>query len=170
MIWIDFIIGGLLVWAAISGFRKGFILELATLLGLIVGIWAGLHFSKLAAELLKETFHLQGAYLPILSFLVVFVIVMIGVYFFGKILEKSAEVMLMGWLNKLLGIVFGVLKQALILSFILMILNNFAPSVDIITKEQQQKSYFYNTIKGIAPLMLPKIKSLGSEIKVQNPI
>lgn len=154
MIWIDFIIGGFLAWAAISGLRKGFILELAMLLGLIVGVWAGLHFSKLAAALLKETFHLQGAYLPILSFVVVFIIVLIGVYFFGKILEKSAEVMLMGWINKLLGLVFGILKQALILSFILMILNNFASSGDIISKEQQQKSYFYNTVKGIAPLII----------------
>ena len=88
MVWIDFVIGGLLAWSAISGFRKGFILEMASLIGLVLGIWAGLHFSKLAAALLTETFHLQGSYLPVLSFIVVFIIVVVAVYFFGKILQN----------------------------------------------------------------------------------
>jgi len=170
MVWIDYIIGGLLLWAAISGLRKGFILELAGLLGLIIGIWAGLHFSRLAATFLKETFHLDGIYLPVLSFVVVFILVLLGVKLLGKILEKSAEVMLMGWLNSLLGLVFGILKQALILSFVLMILNTFASSGDILDKDQQQKSYCYKPIKSIAPLMLPAIKSLKKEIVPQSPL
>jgi membrane protein required for colicin V production len=164
MTWIDYIIGLLLGWAAFKGFRRGFIMEFLSLLGLILGFWAGLHFSKLAAGLLRDTFHITTEYLPLLSFVFVFLAVLLGVYFLGKMLETSAELLLMGWLNKLLGIVFGALKQALILSFLLMILNHFAPSGDILSKEDQQKSFFYKAIKGIAPLMLPRIKELGKGI------
>ncbi|MEI6575427.1 MAG: CvpA family protein [Bacteroidota bacterium] len=169
MQWFDILTGVFLAWAAFKGFRRGFIREMITLICFILGIWAGFHFAKLASGFLKSTFDIQATYLPIFSFLFIFIVVMIGGYFVGKVLEKSVEMMLLGWLNKLLGIVFGVLKQALILSFVLMIVNNIATSGDVLSKEQQQKSFFYKSIKCIGPLVLPEIKSLKREYLPESP-
>jgi membrane protein required for colicin V production len=45
MNYIDIIIGIVLIVSAISGFRKGLIVEVASLAALILGIWGAIHFS-----------------------------------------------------------------------------------------------------------------------------
>ncbi|MCX6272497.1 MAG: CvpA family protein [Bacteroidetes bacterium] len=161
---IDLIFGIPLLWAAIRGFNKGLILELATLVGLVAGLWAGIHFSGFAADLLRDTFNIKEKYLTILSFSVVFVLVILAVISLGKLLEKSAEALSMGFFNKLAGALFSVLKTALILSFILFIINGFMPGHEIISKSRKEKSFLYGPVSSLAPLLLPKIKSARSQV------
>lgn len=155
---VDIILGIPLAWAIYHGFRKGLILELAMLVGLVAGVYIGLHFSKFAADLIRDNLHLNGAYLPVLSFAVVFLMVMFGVYILGKILEKFAEALLLGFFNKIFGALFGLLRMAVMLSFILLILNSFSRDHEIISKEQQARSYLYKPVSSIAGWLMPKIK------------
>lgn len=162
---IDLILGIPLAWALYKGFRKGLILELATLIGLIAGLYAGLHFSHFASDLLRDRFHIQGSWLPILSFGLVFVMVLLGVYILGKLLEKTAEALMLGIFNKIGGAFFALLKMALTLSFLLFLLNNLSPSGSIFTEGQREKSYLYTSVSSFAPFLLPRIKKLPEEVQ-----
>lgn len=161
---IDIILAIPLAWAIYRGFKKGLILEFATLIGLVAGLYAGIHFSGLAAGFLKYNFNLTGSYLPVVAFALVFILVILGVYFIGKILEKTAETLMLGLINKIGGAVFSFIKMALILSFLFFIINSFAPGGNIISKSQQDKSYLYKSITGFAPLLLPKIKTVTRDL------
>lgn len=162
---IDILLGIPLAWAIYRGFKKGLILEFAMLLGLIIGLYAGLHFSKMAAVFIKDTFHIQGSWLPIVSFIIVFILVLLGIYILGKLMEKTAEALMLGLLNKIGGALFSVIKMALILSFILFMLNGLAPGGSIFTKTQRDKSYLYKSVTSFAPFLMPKVKTIPAEVE-----
>jgi membrane protein required for colicin V production len=88
MNYLDIVIFCILVLLLINGIRKGFILSLFTLIALILGVWAALHFSGFMSSFLIKIFHPTGNWLVILSYFLTFLLVVIGVIIIGKLLEK----------------------------------------------------------------------------------
>ena len=162
MNYIDVILAIALIWFAYKGFTKGLIIEVTSLIALILGIYISYHFSGYASGLLTKYFNLEGKYLPLISFTVTFIVVVIAVYFVGKILEKVVNLVMLGFVNKLLGAVFGILKIALILSTLFLIINSI--QIDIIPKEARKKSILYKPVEGLAPSLLPKLKELKDSL------
>lgn len=157
MNWIDFIIIILLVFGLARGFINGFIKELASLLALILGIWGAIKFSSFTAERLYDYFDMTGKYVGIISFLITFVIIVILVHFIGLIVDKFADKVSLGFLNSVLGLVFGVFKSALILSVIFVVLNAIDAKHHFLPREKIEGSRLYNPIADIAPAIFPII-------------
>jgi membrane protein required for colicin V production len=157
MNWLDFLIIILLVFGLARGFINGFIKELASLLALILGIWGAIKFSAFTAERLYDYFDMTGQYVGIISFLVTFVIIVIIIHFIGLLLDKFIETLSLGFLNSLLGLVFGVIKTALILSVIFLVMNAIDAKHHFLPKKQIEQSKFYNPIADIAPAIFPII-------------
>ena len=107
-----------LLWAAWKGFKKGFIIEVASIVALIAGIYLAANFSEVTANALKEWLDIEGSWLGYLSFLITFILAVFGVYALAKVIEKAVNLAALKLVNKLAGLVFGVLKVALILSLI----------------------------------------------------
>jgi membrane protein required for colicin V production len=155
MSYIDIILGLLLIFAAISGFRKGLIVELVSLAALILGIWGAIEFSGVTSEFLTENLNLKTEYLNIISFVVTFIVIVILVHIVGNVIDKIVETAMMGFLNKLAGMVFGVLKSALILSVILVIFDKIDEDVQILSPEAKTKSKLYTPMRNLAPSIFP---------------
>ena len=111
-------------WAAYKGYTKGLIVQLATLVALILGIFGAIKFSSLTANFLVEKFELETNFIHIISLIVTFVIIVIAVHFLAKLIQKLFEAIALGFVNRLLGSVFNIIKYAVILSVILVILNS----------------------------------------------
>lgn len=157
MNWIDFVIIILLVFGLARGFINGFVKELASLLALILGIWGAIKFSVFTAERLYDYFDMTGQYVGIIAFLITFIIIVIIIHFIGMIVDKFVETLSLGFLNSLLGLVFGVFKTALILSVIFVILNAVDAKHHFLPKKLIDDSRFYNPIADIAPAIFPII-------------
>ena len=155
MSYIDIILGLLLIFAAISGFRKGLIVELVSLAALILGIWGAIEFSGVTSEFLTENLNLKTEHLNIISFVVTFIVIVILVHIVGNVIDKIVETAMMGFLNKLAGMVFGVLKSALILSVILVIFDKIDEDVQILSPEAKIKSKLYTPMRNFAPSIFP---------------
>jgi membrane protein required for colicin V production len=155
MSYIDIILGLLLIFAAISGFRKGLIVELVSLAALILGIWGAIEFSGVTSEFLTENLNLKTEHLNIISFVVTFIVIVILVHIVGNVIDKIVETAMMGFLNKLAGMVFGVLKSALILSVILVIFDKIDEDVQILSPEAKTKSKLYTPMRNLAPSIFP---------------
>jgi membrane protein required for colicin V production len=155
MSYIDIILGLLLIFAAISGFRKGLIVELVSLAALILGIWGAIEFSGVTSEFLTENLNLKTEHLNIISFVVTFIVIVILVHIVGNVINKIVETAMMGFLNKLAGMVFGVLKSALILSVILVIFDKIDEDVQILSPEAKTKSKLYTPMRNLAPSIFP---------------
>jgi membrane protein required for colicin V production len=155
---IDIIILIPMAWLAYTGFKKGFIIGVASLLALILGIYAALYFSGIVADFLSGSLNVKTDYLPIISFIVTFIGVVILIHFLGKLLEKLINLVALGFLNKLAGAVFGVLKAAIFLSVIILVINHF--NAKIISEEKRESSFLYNPVSEIAPFLWNKFQDL----------
>ena len=157
MNYIDLIIIVLLVFGLARGFIDGFIKELASLLALILGIWGAIKFSSFTAERLADYFDMTGKYVAITSFLITFIIIVIIIHFIGIAIDRLVDTLSLGFLNRLLGLAFGVIKTAIILSVIFVVLNAIDAKHHFLPREAIQHSRLYNPIADIAPAIFPII-------------
>jgi len=136
-----------ILWGAFMGFRKGFVLELASLVGLILGIYGALKFSGYTAEKLTQYIQVTTEWMGLLSFLVTFVAIVFAVFLAAKILDRALKLVALGLINRLLGLLFGVLKYALILSTLLYFFENLNTKFSFVEKDYKKNSILWEPIK-----------------------
>jgi membrane protein required for colicin V production len=144
-----------LLWAGYKGFKKGLILEIFGLLALFVGIYVAIHFSDFAADILHNNMNVDNEYMPILSFAITFTLVVLAVYFLGKMIEKVVNIASLEFINKAAGVLFGVAKMTLILSVVLLIFNAFNEKAQLIPNEIKEESLLFEPLHNVSLLVLP---------------
>jgi membrane protein required for colicin V production len=142
-------------WAAFKGFSKGLILQLASLLALILGIYGAIKFSAYLSNFIKEEIHMNGEYLPIISFAIAFIVIVILIHLLARVVEKMIELVNLGIINRIFGAIFNMIKFALIISIFLVILYSFDQKISILSKKQIQNSFFYKPLLVFAPFIYP---------------
>lgn len=168
MNYIDIILGIFLLFAIWKGFRKGLIIEIFTLLALLVGIYAGINFSDWTSQKLTKNFDISGNYLPVIAFTITFLAVGAMVYFAGKALEKIVEVAHLSLVNRLLGILFSLIKTLYFLSIIIILIETYDERNKFVPKSLKQESLLYYPIQKIATTTIPKVKE--SMIWLENKV
>jgi membrane protein required for colicin V production len=154
---LDIIIGIPILWMAYKGFSKGFVIEVTTLIALLLGIYIAINFSFYTSDLIREYFTIEEKYMSILSFAITFVIVVIIIMLLGRLLEKFIDMIALGFLDKLAGGVFGILKAALIISAILLVINTFDKNEKVISPKLKANSLLYQPVASMLPTLLPMI-------------
>ena len=69
----------------------GFVIEVFSLLSIFVGIYLGIHLSDWTSSVLREKFDVQSSNLPIISFLLILILVIVGLFFLGRLITKSVK-------------------------------------------------------------------------------
>jgi membrane protein required for colicin V production len=150
---LDLILAVPLLWFAYNGYKKGLIIEIASLAAFVLGLYFAFYFSDVTANYLRQFFSIDQKYMAALSFLVTFVVVLFAVLALEKILEKFIDILLLGFLNKLAGAAFGLLKGALFLSIIIFVINYFDTSHAVIKPGIAKSSIFYEPVQSVAPAL-----------------
>jgi membrane protein required for colicin V production len=140
----------LLVISVFKGFTKGFIVALFSFLAFIIGLAAALKLSALAASYIGNTVNISQRWLPVIAFLVVFLIVALSIRLGAKMLEGVVKLAMLGWLNRLGGIIFYIL----IYFFIFSILLFYAQQLHVLKPETIEASVSYPWIQPIAPKIM----------------
>jgi membrane protein required for colicin V production len=148
-----------LLFGMYKGFTKGLILSVATLVGLVLGVWAGVKFSHITSEVLFEKFQLD---IPLLAFAVTFLAVLIGMYFLGKLLSKFIDILALGLFNKIGGAIFSACKTILILAVVLLFFENVNSNFNLVDTAILDDSIFYPFLKGISKYVFPYFNDLKS--------
>ncbi len=156
---IDIIFVVLLGLAFFKGGSKGLIVAVFSLLGFIIGMAAAMKLSSVVASRIETATGTTGPWMPFLSFLIVFVGTMFLVRLGAKLIQKSVEFAMLGWVNKIGGIVFYALLYAMIMSVLLF----YLVQMKIISAAVVNSSYFYPYLKPLAPFV---IESIGKVIPV----
>ncbi len=160
MNFLDIILAIPIALLAFSGYRKGLIKELASLVALILGIYFAVYFSDWTAGLLLEHFDINERYLFIIAFILTFIGVVLLVTLLGKLLDKIASFAALGVINKLFGLVFGVLKGAILMSVMILLFNMIDSKSKILKEETQKASLLYEPLSKVAPLILSNINNI----------
>lgn len=165
---IDIIVFILLLMAAFKGFRKGLIVAVFSLLSFIVGLAAALKLSAVAADYIGSNLTISQRWLPVIAFIAVFLIVAFLVRLGAKFLEGAVRLALLGWVNRLGGILFFVLIYLFVFSIVLF----YANQLHLINPDTVQASATYSYLQPLAPkiiaglgVVVPFFKNMFTELQ-----
>lgn len=162
-----------LAWGAFMGFKKGLVLELASLVGLILGIYGAIKFSDFTAEKLIQHVEITQEWLGLLSFLITFIVIVFAIFILARLLDKALKLVALGLVNRLLGLLFGTLKFALIVSTAMYFFQNMNTKFQFTDDNFTEESVLWEPLqKVVTPFRdllkdfeISKVKEKANEIK-----
>ena len=160
--YIDFIILILWVAAAVSGIWKGFIRQLFGIAALFLGVYCAWRFSHFAAHWIDQWIHPDQTTIAILAFAVTFLVVLYGVILGGRLTEKIIKIVLLGWINRLLGAIFSLVKMTFILSVCIWILLAMDHLWPFFPHQDAHNSIFFAPVEQIAHHVFPYLRNFLS--------
>ena len=95
----------LVVAALYNGYRYGFIRAFFSVIGLMIGLAAAMKLSVVATHYMQDATMIPARWVPFVSFGLVFAAVMFIIRIIAGLLQKAAKLAMLGWANKLAGIV-----------------------------------------------------------------
>ena len=150
MNYIDFILLIPLLYGAFRGISRGFIVEVGALVALLLGVYLALRWSLHLEGVLQEYIAVPESYAYYIAFAIIFLVVVIAIHLLGKLLTRIANIIALGLLNRLLGLLFGILKITVVLCAILFIIDAIDRQYDIISTTTKEGSFLYNPLVTIA--------------------
>lgn len=159
--WIDILFLIVLITAVVKGAMQGIVLALFSFIGWLIGLAAALKLSAVVAVYLQEHSNINAKWLPIISFILIFVVVVLLVRLAGKALEGVLQLALLGWVNRL----GGALLYACIHTIIFCVLLFYVDKMGLISQDTLSASRFYNATASIAPGIIDGIGSIIPAVK-----
>ena len=144
---IDIIFVILIVLALIQGYRRGLIVAVFSLVAIIVGLAAAIKLSAIVANRLGHQVKVSDKWLPVISFAIVFIVVVLLIRLGARAIQKLTEAMMLGWANRLGGVLLYVVIYLTIFSVLLF----YANQVKIIKPDTIKASVTYSFIRPWGP-------------------
>ncbi len=147
---IDILFGILLLIAVVKGWRRGLVIAVFSVIALIVGLAAAMKLSTVVAAWLKDSTNISVQWLPFISFAIVLIGVVLLIRWGANLIEASLEVTLMGWLNRLGGMVLYILIYTLAFSVLLF----YAAQLKLLNEDTIAQSVTYSKIQPLGPMVI----------------
>lgn len=148
--------------AIITGIRKGFIAQVFSIISMVAGIWLSFQFSELLSDWIGKWIPASHSLLQIIAFIIILVLVIIAFTALSKLLEATIKIILLGWLNRLLGVVFAILKYVLIIGLVLVAFDWINSELGLVRKSVLDSSVLYRPLLDAADTIFPYLKGLIS--------
>jgi membrane protein required for colicin V production len=163
---VDLILIIILIAAAIRGFVKGFFVEFASVAAIVLGVLCAMMFAVYLQNWLSGIVSWRPATTKAISFIIIFISVIFVVHLIANALEKFVRAIALGILSRIGGAIFGVIKTAFILSFLMYVVARIESyDVTIIPKRPKSESKYYAPIEKLAPNLLPFLREEKDEIR-----
>lgn len=163
MNWLDIALAVPMVWGLYKGFTSGLIMEVARILALISGVYFAVRFAQELSEYLFKNTDITTEFLPIISFAIIFIGVVVLTHFFAKTIEKLAKAVALGWANKAAGAAFGIFRVAFILSVVIMMLTRFELLREFNKGEIARNAFLYEPTTQLAPFIIPILEDVDKD-------
>ena len=153
---LDIILLVLLILAIIKGYQRGLIVGVFSLVAIIVGLAAAIKLSTVVAGYIGKAVKISDTWLPIIAFAAVFVIVVLLVRLGANFIQKTVEIALLGWVNRLGGILFFIAIYVIAWSVILF----YIEQVNMVKPGTIQNSVTYTFIQPWGPRVINGFASI----------
>lgn len=143
----------------IRGISKGFLEQALSLAGIVLSVWAAFKFSALVCGWLKPHLSLSETTLNVVAFALILIAVSIVVLLVAKLLTKVLEMSMLGWLDKILGLVFALVVNALLLGVFVILFDTLNLKFGFVKPEVLDGSVVYTTLRDFCYLVFPYLKA-----------
>ena len=143
----------------IRGISKGFLEQALALAGVVLSVWAAFRFSSLVCTWLKPYVDVSETTLNVISFALILVAISILVLLVAKLLTKVAELAMLGWLDKILGLVFALAVNALVIGVFIILFDTLNAKFGLVKPEVLDGSIVYTSLRDLSYLVFPYLKA-----------
>ena len=143
----------------IRGISKGFLEQALALVGIVLSVWAAFRFSSLVCTWLKPYVEVSETTLNVIAFALILIVMSLLVFLIAKLLTKVIELAMLGWLNKLLGLVFALAVNALVIGVFIILFDTVNNKFSLVKPEVLDGSIVYTTLRDLSYLVFPYLKS-----------
>ncbi len=169
---LDYVILVPLLYLTIKGIIRGFIREIASLAGIVLGIWLGMVYQQALSEVIRGYLP-DNRFIPIISIALIFVLMVIICNLAGWGLKFIFKKVSLGWVDRLMGGLFAVIKT-IFLAYVVIIILTFYPLNATLISESLLAPWIIKSYQQIIGLVSPdhynnwKKKIIGQTGKINS--
>jgi membrane protein required for colicin V production len=154
---LDLIILVLIVYAAVRGYMKGVIMELANIVAVFIGLFATIHFAHFVSSFFALHFSWDSNYIKPVAFVITFIGFLLLFQLLARFLDKTLKKIGLGIFIRIAGILVGILKVILIIGALFFVLQylNVRTKNQLFDEKFLTESKLADPIKNITNLVLP---------------
>lgn len=160
-----FIISGISL-SIIYSFFRGIIKEVFSVLAIVIGLVVAARAYPLLVRPINELVH-NSRLASILGFLAIFFLLSFSISLIGKSVRKLLKIMFLGWIDRLGGAIFGLVKGMAIACIIVMLLVIYFPPETSFLRTSRTTPIFVTLSGGFIHLIPVGLKSTFRDKKKQ---
>ena len=149
-----------LIPAVIQGLRKGFIAQVIAIISLVLGGWLSYKFSASVSLWLCQWVGAAPQIMNLVAFILIFALVATILFLAGKLIETCIKIVLLGWLNRLLGLIFALMKFTIIIGLFIIVFDAINDKTDLVKDAYLNQSVMYTGLRKITYTAFPYLKQL----------
>ena len=166
----DLVICCILAFFAYKGYRRGFLREIAGLIGIIIAFILAIRLMDDFSNIISHFLGFSPRVSVIVTAIAIFILVLATFVISAKFIRKLLDLATVGWIDRLAGSIFGMFKAILIISSLALILSLLPLGKDF--SKKQDDSFLFNPVRKAGPLVfngiskiMPSAGDFYSEIK-----
>lgn len=160
----DFLFLVALLFGVFKGIKDGLFVSVVAFLSLLIGTMGALKFSTVVKNFIQTKWGWESSFLPLLSFLIAFVLAVLCAKFIAKLVTKVFDIVLLGFFNRIAGALFQILVVILMTSLAFALFDQLNSRFEIVKQETllASKSYqiYLFVSEHIFPSMFKMVKYL----------
>ena len=145
---VDFLLIIIISWGVYKGFLNGLVKELASILGIIFGIFLAKNYYFILDKNILLMLDVEPKLISSMSLILIFVLTIVTFNILANISTKFLQLIALNLLNKIIGSLIGGVKSILILCFLVFIISKIN-QIQTIENNEMKTSIIYNEIKKI---------------------
>ncbi len=157
---LDLIIFVLIGYAAVKGYMKGVIMELANIVAIFSGLFATIYFAHYVSDFLATHFLWDNNYIKPVAFVITFIGFLLLIQLLARLIDKTLKSIGLGIFVRIAGILIGMLKMLLIIGALLFVLQylNVRTKNQLFNDRFLTESRLAGPIQNLTGLILPMDK------------
>ena len=160
---IDIIVGLLLVWAVWCGWRKGIILQVCSIAGLVIAIWLGFKFGETVGLMAQ----IDPKMAAVGGFLIVFVVALILSSIISRMVRKLFRFAGLGLLDRMLGTMLSVAKYTIMIGILLSAFNRLNANYKMVDDKVIRSSVTFRPMMRLSEQVIPVMDWLKEQIPAE---
>ena len=144
----------------IRGLSKGFLEQAVSLVGMVLSVWCAFKLRGLVCEAIAPHLEMSETLLNVVAFALILIGVSVLALILAKLFTKLVELMMLGWVNRLLGALTSCLVTLVVLGVVIVLFDTVNVKFGLVNSPLLSESVLYEGIKNLAILAFPYMKQL----------
>lgn len=153
--WFDIAIFIIVVVTLIKGYSSGFVVQLASISGIVLGAIFSGKLSAIVVPAIIQYLGVSPHVIGSLSYVIAFIIIFLGFFLLGKLLTSFLKAIQLNFLNRLAGAIFCTGKWLLLLGIVLITVAEMDQGKRIIKEDTRDNTISYPLINEGVSFLVP---------------